>query len=105
MGGLLVAKGKAIATNFESNRIAQRGPPQHFDRCAVAETHLKEPAAHIGGAADFYDFAAATDAQFVKRAGGRGANVGATRKITGLFHRQHLTATTVATLVYQQIVF
>jgi len=93
MGGLLIAKGEAISADFESDRVAQRRPSQDFDGCAIAESHLQQPAADIGGAANLHDFAAATNAEFVQRAGGLGADVRASSKVTGFFHDEHLTAT------------
>src|SRR5712691_785432 len=93
MGGLRIAKGKAVAADLEGDGIAQRRTPQHLDRSAVAEAHFEQSAADFGGPADFHHFATAADAQLIERTGGRGADVGASSEVASLFHDQHLTAT------------
>src|SRR3954466_6128298 len=86
ISGLLIAKRETIAAHFEGDGIAQRRSPEHFDRLAIAKAHFQETAADLGASADFDDLAAATDAQFVERAGGGGADVRASGKIAGFFH-------------------
>ena len=88
MGGLLIAEGKAVAADFEGDRIAQRRAAEHFDRCAVAEAHFEKATADIGAAADFDDLAAASHSQLVQGAGGRGAHMRASSEIAGLFHER-----------------
>jgi len=87
MGGLLIAKGKAIATDLEGDRIAQWSSSQNFDRCPIAESHFQQPPADFGGAADFDDLAAAPDAQLVEGTRGRAADVRASSEVTSLFHK------------------
>ena len=100
MTRLCFAQGQRIPAKTKLDRIPQRRPTQDFDGCPVAEAHFQQPAANFGGSADFHHFAAATDAEFVERAGGRGADVRASSKITSLFHETHLTATEGVASVY-----
>src|SRR4051812_42955819 len=92
MGRLLIAKREAIAAHFEGDRVAQGSPAQNLDRDAVAEAHLKEPAADFLAAADGNDLAVAADAQLVERAGRGRADVRTTSEITGFFHEFSLPA-------------
>ena len=50
--GLFFAEGKMVAAEAEFDGVAEGGPADDFDGCAIAETHFEQSAADVWIAAN-----------------------------------------------------
>jgi hypothetical protein len=88
---LVCPEGKVIAAHAELDRIAKRGPANHFNAGALAEAHFKQTAAQIRIAAHIDYTAAAPDPQLVKWTRSHRPAVIAAGKVTSFFHANSWT--------------
>src|SRR5690242_8883467 len=84
--GLFFAKAQVVTAQTKLNGVSHWRAANHFDRGAVTEAHLQQPAAQIRITADGNDTSAASDAELVQAAGFGGTAMVTTRKSTCLLH-------------------